>query len=112
MVPLIVLCATTPPRERDSRALVGWLAMAALFHRYSSSPDTALDQDLRACRATDPIRALLANLRQARPSLAAEARDFEGALNDRSGLLRCLYCLHEPRNPGLLLDQRFCCRSP
>jgi hypothetical protein len=46
-----------------------------------------LDQDLRACRASDPIGALLANLRQIRSSLIADARDFTGALNDRSGLL-------------------------
>jgi hypothetical protein len=87
LVPLIVLCAITPPRQRESRALVGWLALAALLHRYSLSSETALDQDLRACRASDPIGALLANLRQIRSSLIADARDFTGALNDRSGLL-------------------------
>jgi hypothetical protein len=37
LVPLIVLCAITPPRQRESRALVGWLALAALLHRYSLS---------------------------------------------------------------------------
>lgn len=87
LVPLIVLCATTAPRHRDSRALVAWLALATLLHRYSRSSETALDQDLRACRAPDPIGALLANLRQARPSLAAAANDFAGALADKSGLL-------------------------
>jgi hypothetical protein len=87
LVPLIALCATTPPREREARALVAWLALAALLHRYSGASETALEQDLRACRSTDPIRALLANLRQTRPSLAAIPEDFAGALNDRSGLL-------------------------
>lgn len=95
LVPLIVLCATTPPRERDSRALVGWLALATLLHRYSASSETALDQDLRACRAPDPIRALLGNLKQVRPSLTASPNDFAGALNDRSGLLAAyIACLH------------------
>src|SRR5271170_1360081 len=87
LVPLIVLCATTPPKQRDSRALAAWLALAALLHRYSASAETALDQDLRACRAADPIRALLANVRQVRPSLAADPNDFAGSLNDRGGLL-------------------------
>jgi hypothetical protein len=64
LVPLIVLCAITPPRQRESRGLVAWLALAALLHRYSRSSETALDQDLRACRASDPIGAPLANLRQ------------------------------------------------
>ena len=95
LVPLIALCATTAPRERDSRALIGWLALAALLHRYSVSSDTALDQDLKACRAPDPMGALLANLRQVRPSLAASPSDFGGALNDRSGLLAAyVACTH------------------
>lgn len=87
LVPPIVLCATTPPRERDSRALIAWVALAALLHRYSGSSETALDQDLRACRSPDPIGALLGNLRQIRSSLSADEDDFGGALNDRSGLL-------------------------
>lgn len=87
LVPIIALCATTSPRNRDSRGLVAWLALAALLHRYSGSSETALDQDLRACRHDDPIGGLLANLRQLRPSLTADASDFAGALNDRSGLL-------------------------
>jgi hypothetical protein len=95
LVPLIVLCATTPPRQRDSRALVGWLALASLLHRYSASAETALDQDLRACRAPDPVGTLLANLRQGRPNLSANANDFAGALNDRSGLLAAyIACMH------------------
>lgn len=66
---------------------MGWLALAALMHRYSGSSETALDQDLRACREVDPIGALLKNLRQDRSSLEADSTDFSGALADRSGLL-------------------------
>lgn len=87
VVPLIALCATTPSRERDSRELAGWLALAALCHRYSHSSETALDQDLRACRMPDPVGALLTNLRADRTTLTAEPEDFAGALADRSGLL-------------------------
>jgi len=95
VVPIIALCATTAPRQRDSKGLVAWLALAALLHRYSRSSDTALDQDLKACRETDPIGALLKNLRQIRSALVAEPSDFSGALADRSGLL-ALYiaCMH------------------
>ncbi len=87
IVPLIALCAVMPIRERESREFVGWLALAALCHRYSGASETALDQDLRACRAPDPIGALLANLRTVRKSLIADHVDFAGALADRSGLL-------------------------
>lgn len=95
LVPLIVLCATTLPRERDSRALIGWLALATLLHRYSGSSETALEQDLRACRNPDPLRALLGNLRQLRSSLAAMPEDFGTRLADRSALLAMyIACRH------------------
>jgi hypothetical protein len=95
LVPLIALCAITSPRNRDARALSAWLALAALLHRYSGSSESTLDQDLKACRSDDPIGALLANLRQIRPSLAAQANDFSGALADRSGLLASyIACMH------------------
>jgi hypothetical protein len=86
LVPVIAMVATTGTRERDPKGMMGWMALAALHHRYSRASDTALDQDLRACRAEDPIGALLRNLRQHRTSLLARPRDFTGALNDRSAL--------------------------
>jgi hypothetical protein len=87
VVPIIAICATRAPRQRDSKGLVAWLGLAALLHRYSGSSETALDQDLKACRETDSIGALLKNLRQVRSALVAEPSDFSGALADRSGLL-------------------------
>ena len=95
IVPIIALCATKSPRQRDSRELVAWLSLATLLHRYSGSSETALDQDLRACRESDAIGGLLKNLRQVRPALVADPGDFSGALADRSGLL-ALYiaCMH------------------
>src|ERR1017187_8452689 len=95
IVPIIALCATRSPRQRDSNELVAWLALATLLHRYSGSSETALDQDLKACRESDPISGLLKNLRQVRSALVAEPPDFSGALADRSGLL-ALYiaCMH------------------
>ena len=82
-VPLIALCASMSPRERNSGEFAGWLALAALCRRYSRSTATALDQDLRACRAEDPIRSLLHNLRTERSSLLASPDDFSGALADQ-----------------------------
>lgn len=87
VVPLIALCASLPARERNSRELAGWLALAALHRRYSAASDSSLDQDLKACRQDNPIRALLANLRGRRESLLAEPKSFSGSLTDRSGLL-------------------------
>jgi len=86
LVPLIALCGSQKPRDLKPQALIGWLCLAALHHRYSGSTDTQLDADLKACRAADPIGALLTNLRQSKPILRALPTDFTGALNDRGGI--------------------------
>lgn len=86
LVPVIALCAIQRHRERDSRGIAGWLAMAALLHRYSKASDSALDQDLRACRADDPIGKLLGNLRRDAGGFGAIKSDFGGALNDKGAL--------------------------
>lgn len=86
LVPPIVLCAEVGPRERKSREIAGWVALAALLHRYSAASMTTLETDLRACRDPDPIGALLRNLRQDRARLRAEAADFDAGLSDRGAL--------------------------
>ena len=86
LVPVIAMCASQSVKELNPRTR-GWIALAALARRYSgSAAETALDQDLRACRSPDPLAALLGNLRQLR-TLVARPEDFGGAVADRSGLL-------------------------
>ena len=87
IVPVIVLCAISKPRERNAREIAAWVALAALLHRYSRSSGTYLYQDLKACKKPDPIGALLSNLRQFRVVLEATPLDFNGSLLDKSGLL-------------------------
>jgi hypothetical protein len=95
LVPVIGLCGTMPARERSDREIAGWVAAAALCHRYSRSSQTALDQDLRACRAPDPIRALLNNLKPGRKVLEASQYDFDRSVADRSILLATyIACKH------------------
>ena len=86
LVPIIALCEFVAPRERDPKGMAGWLAMAALLHRYSTAAETALDQDLRACRSDDPIGKLLSNVRRDFRSFGASPNDFRGALNDKGAL--------------------------
>jgi hypothetical protein len=85
-VPAIIIHAITRQSDRDAREIAGWMALAALHHRYSGASETALEQDVKACRASDPIGALLKNLRHTRESLYAAEKDFSGFLNDRSAL--------------------------
>jgi len=71
------------------------VALAALYHRYSRSAETAVEQDLRACRAQDPIRAMLENLKQGRKFNGATEADFDGLIADKSGLLATyIACKH------------------
>jgi hypothetical protein len=95
LVPIIAMLANAAPGKGDPKGMVGWLALAALHHRYSRASETALDQDLRACHADDPLGALLTNLRDRRSGLFAHPGDFAGSLADRSGLLATyIACKH------------------
>jgi hypothetical protein len=95
LVPVIALCASIGPRERDPRGIAGWLALAALRHRYSVASESALDQDLRACRSDDPLGSLLRNVRRDAGGLTATARDFMGASNDKGGMFAAyVACRH------------------
>jgi len=110
LVPIIALCGTLSPRDRNDRELAGWLGCAALAHRYSSSSGTALEQDLKACRNGDPIGALLSNLRQNRSSLWATQVDFNGSIADRSGLLATFLACKQLGASDLLTQRRIVSR--
>ena len=86
IVPVIALCASTSQQTRDPGAIAGWLALAALSHRYSHATESALDQDLRAFRFDDPIEKLLANLRRDAEGLRANPSDFNSGLHDRGAI--------------------------
>jgi len=72
--------------------------MASLLHRYSKASETALDQDLRACRSDDPIGKLLTNVRRDAGAFGAVSNDFKGALNDKGALFASYIAC---RNNGL-----------
>ncbi len=94
LVPIMVLCATRKPAERNAAALMGWLAMASLYHRYGANTESSMDQDLRACRNTDPLRSLLANLRRGNTGLRSSHEDFGSRLNDKGALLGAYIACH------------------
>jgi hypothetical protein len=88
LVPIIALCDSAPSK-RNPKEMAAWLALATLHHRYSGASDTALDEDLRACRKDDPIGELLGAMRSKnkKRKLLATPDHFSGKLNDRSALL-------------------------
>jgi len=111
LVPLIILCATMGARDRDARGMIGWLVLAALRHRYSGAAETALDQDLRACRADDPIRGLLGNLRRQGGAIRATPDEFGGALVDKGGLLGVYVACHQRGIMDLFSDGKVILQS-
>jgi hypothetical protein len=95
LVPVIAMCARLAPKNRRGREMAGWVALASLHHRYSAASDTALDEDLRACRDEDPIGVLRRNLKTRYRRLKAEPSDFGGKLTDRSALFAAwVACKH------------------
>lgn len=84
LIPIIAVCARV--RRPNAKELAGWMALAALHHRYSGASDTAIDEDLKACRSDDPIAALLKNLRPRDKKLRATPDHFAGKLADRNAL--------------------------
>lgn len=92
LVPPIALLASKRPIDRGE--LAGWIALASVCHRYSASSETILDEDLRACRQEDPIRGLLANLKE-EYLLLSEPGDFDAPIVDRGAMFACyVACRH------------------
>lgn len=112
LVPVIALCAIGKTRELDAPGIAGWLAAAALFHRYSKSSGTALLNDLRACRqCADPVGALLSNIRRDTVNLVVTERDFDGAIADKSGLLAAYVACHHKGAKDVFSKGRVAFRS-
>ncbi|NJK33266.1 MAG: DUF262 domain-containing protein [Deltaproteobacteria bacterium] len=91
-----VLCGSSSPRQLNAKEIAAWVALAAGHHRYSGSAETAMDQDLKACRGADPIRGLLKNLRSGNKStdLKLNADAFSAALTDKGALFSLYVAIH------------------
>ena len=66
--------ASMDERERDK--LLFWYVQAAMWGRFSSSTETAINQDIEALEAGQGLDGLLRQLRLWRGNLRAEATDF------------------------------------
>ncbi len=96
LVPPIVVLGSCQSRTRPVRELAAWIALAALFHRYSKAGDTALDQDLRASVTNEPIGRLLSVLREhTGGGLLAKPRHFAGTLSDKGALFAVYFACRE-----------------
>lgn len=86
LIPVVAMYATRKGQDRDEKGITGWLAMAALLHRYSGATETALDQDLKAMNRDDYIGGLLSNIRKESGTFEAHYSHFSGSINDKGGV--------------------------
>jgi len=66
LVPLVVYFSTKEGQlsEKETRGLLFWFLEATIHGRFTGSPETKLDQDLRAIAGTSPLDSLMGNLRR------------------------------------------------
>jgi len=66
LVPLVAYFSTNAGHlsEREARGLLFWFLEATIHGRFTGSPETKLDQDLRAIGGTSPLDNLMGNLRR------------------------------------------------
>ncbi len=66
LVPLVVYVSTKGGHlsDKEARGLLFWFLEATIHGRFTGSPETKLDQDLRAIAGTSPLNDLIGNLRR------------------------------------------------
>ncbi len=66
LVPLVVYLSMKKGRlsEKEAQGLLFWFLEATIHGRFTGSPETKLDQDLRAIAGTSPLDSLIGNLRR------------------------------------------------
>lgn len=66
LVPLVVYFSTKGGSlsDKEARGLLFWFLEATIHGRFTGSPETKLDQDLRAIAGTSPLNDLIGNLRR------------------------------------------------
>ncbi len=65
LVPIVVyLSERQSLTEKEERILLFWFFVSTIFGRFTGSPETKLDQDLKALKSEEPLLSLITNLRR------------------------------------------------
>jgi len=64
--------------DSEARGLLFWFLLATIHARFSGSPETKLDQDLRAINGPQPLRGMLENMRHEIGSFEVTEEMIEG----------------------------------
>jgi len=88
LVPLVVYLSKkqTPLTDDEAKGLLFWFFEATIHGRFTGSPETKIDQDLKAIESADPINGMVANLRRDVPSFDITSEMAEGKYQGHSFL--------------------------
>lgn len=88
LVPLVVYLSKkqTPLTNDEAKGLLFWFFEATIHGRFTGSPETKIDQDLKAIESADSINSMVANLRRDVPSFDITPEMVEGKYQRHSFL--------------------------
>ena len=99
LVPLVVYLSKKQGQVTDDevRGLLFWFFEATIHGRFTGSPETKIDQDLRAIESADPINSMVANLRRDVPSFDITPEMIEGKYQ-RHSFLPLIFAISRKKN--------------
>jgi len=99
LVPLVVYFSKKQGQVTDDeiKGLLFWFFEATIHGRFTGSPETKIDQDLRAIESADPINSMVANLRRDVPSFDITPEMIEGKYQ-RHSFLPLIFAISRKKN--------------
>ena len=99
LVPLVVYLSKKQASLTDDEAkrLLFWFFEATIHGRFTGSPETKIDQDLKAIESADSINGMVANLRRDVPSFDITSEMIEGRYQ-RHSFLPLIFAISRRKN--------------
>ena len=99
LVPLVVYFSKKQDQLTDNevKGLLFWFFEATIHGRFTGSPETKIDQDLKAIESADPINSMVANLKKDIPSFDITPEMIEGKYQ-RHPFLPLIFAISRKKN--------------
>ncbi|GAI07110.1 unnamed protein product, partial [marine sediment metagenome] len=112
LVPLVVYLSKSQGHLTNDKAkgLLFWFFEATIHGRFTGSPETKIDQDLKAIESDDSINRMVANLRRDAPSFDITPEMIEGRYQ-RHSFLPLIFAISRKKNAKLLRYYRFSAKN-
>jgi len=99
LVPIVVYLSKKQSQLTDSEAkgLLFWFFEAIIHGRFTGSPETKIDQDLKAIESVEPVENMIANLKKDVPSFDITPEMLEGKYQ-RHSFMPLIFVISRKRN--------------